>query len=314
LIDLYKAREILGRVNVKNVKMKLVSPTPKMQEFLRLSELGIAVDVVNGERPAIVLDNGVTIIYNAIPLGMEYEPFVRTMARIAKQDSDLKKGNLKKLAGKGEVVVFIAPFCPHCARVVETANKIAIANPKIRVRIVDVSLFPELGERFNITSAPTVVINEEIKLIGELDEDELVEWLRRASGGHKLEYFVTLLRDGRIEEVMEALNRNPEDVALVGGIIEQPELMARVGAMILLERLFRDNPDKVRIARDRILKILESGDSVKVQDAAFILGKIGRKEDIPALESLLKSEDSEIREAVREAVEEIKSRSRKFFN
>ena len=314
MIDLYKAREILGRVNVKNVKMKLVSPTPKMQEFLRLSELGIAVDVVNGERPAIVLDNGVTIIYNAIPLGMEYEPFVRTMARIAKQDSDLKKGNLKKLAGKGEVVVFIAPFCPHCARVVETANKIAIANPKIRVRIVDVSLFPELGERFNITSAPTVVINEEIKLIGELDEDELVEWLRRASGGHKLEYFVTLLRDGRIEEVMEALNRNPEDVALVGGIIEQPELMARVGAMILLERLFRDNPDKVRIARERILKILESGDSVKVQDAAFILGKIGRKEDIPALESLLKSEDSEIREAVREAVEEIKSRSRKFFN
>ncbi len=306
MIDLDKARRILGNVNVKNVKVKLVSPTPEMQEFSRLSELGLNVEVVEGERPAIVLSDGVTVIYNAAPVDMEYEPFLRTIARMADK-AGLKEENLK-LEGSGEITVFIAPFCPHCAGAVEAANRIAVANPKIRVRIVDISLFPELGERFNVTSAPTVVINGEIKLVGELSEDELIEWLRRASNDYKLEYFVTLLREGRIEEVMEAVNKNPEDAVLLAGIIERPELMARVGAMILLERLFRSKAEGVEVARGEILKILRSKDTTKVQDAAFILGKIGRKDDIPALEPLLRSEDEEVREAAREALEEIESR------
>ncbi|RLI89911.1 MAG: hypothetical protein DRO98_00105 [Archaeoglobales archaeon] len=315
MININKAREILEGLELKGVKVRILNPTAEMREFLRLSELGMDVELEEGEEPAIILEkSGIRIVYNAVPAQMEYEPFLRTIARLARSNSNLKEENLKKIADcNAEVVVFVAPFCPHCAKVVEIANKIAIANPKIKVRIVDVSLLTKLGERFGITSAPTVVINGEIKLVGELSENELVEWIYRANSEYKFDYFVTLLRDGRIDEVMEIISKKPEDVEVLGEILDQPELMARIGAMILLERVFRDKPEAIEIAKRKIRELLLSDDSVKAQDAAFILGKIGRKEDIPLLQKLLESRDSEVREAAREAINEIEERDKETF-
>ena len=240
---------------------------------------------------------------------MEYEPFLRTIARLAQSDSGLKEENLKKLAGcKAEVTVFIAPFCPHCAKVVETANKMAIANPEVKVRIVDVSLLPELGERFGITSAPTVVINGEIKLVGELSENELVEWIRKANSEYKLDYFVTLLRDGRVDEIMEIIRKKPEDAKILAEVLGEEEVFIRVGAMILLKRISKNEPRAIKFAKEKIKELLLSDDSTKAQDAAFILGEIGKKEDIPLLQRLLESKDSEVREAAEEAISEIEER------
>ncbi|AEA47664.1 thioredoxin family protein [Archaeoglobus veneficus] len=312
-LDLGKVKKVLENVKgLENVVVYLVNPTPEMEEFAKLEEFGVKVEVQeDGGEPAIILQrDGISITYNAAPLQMEFEPFLRTLSRLAEMNSGLSDENVKKLEGcKAEVIVFVAPFCPHCAKVVEIANKMAIANPDIKVRIVDVSVLPDLGGKYGVTSAPTVIINGEIKLVGELSENELVEWVAKANKDYKLDYIVTLLREGRIDEVREMVERNPEDLDVLGDVLKQPEIMARVGAMVLLERLFREDPEKVRAVKEKIMKLLQSEDSTVLQDAAFILGKIGEKKDISALESLLKSEDSDVREAAKEAIEEIEGRN-----
>jgi len=78
--------------------------------------------------------------------------------------------------------------------------------------------------------------------------------------------------------------------------------------MMILEEIFEKDPEKVKAVKEKILETLKKGDPTAVQDAAYILGKIGSKEDIPLLEELLDSENEDIREAVEEAIEEILER------
>ncbi len=307
MFDVKKAERLLNK-ELKDVKVKLINPTDEMKDFEKLKSFGAEVEVIEEGEPAIVVSKGdVEIVYKATPAQMEFEPFARTLLRLAENEVD---ENLKLEGCRGEIKVFIAPVCPHCAQVVESVNRIAIANPEIKVTVIDVMLYPDLIEKYEITSTPTVIIGD-VKLIGEHSLEELLDWTEKALCGkdYRVDYYVKLLEDGRIDEVKQAVE-NEENLMLLADILERQELLARAGAMMILEELFRKNPEKLTGVKQRILKILEKDNPVALQDAAYILGKIGNRDDVPHLKKLLNSNDEDVRDAAEEAIEEIEEREK----
>jgi len=262
-----------------------------------LENLGVEVKTVERKKPFTVLrKNDVEIRYLAIPLKNEFEPFLKTVKSLLNSDP---RGKLS-----ANVKVFVSPFCPHCAKVIENVNSLAVENPNLRVEIIDVSYYPEMAERYGVVSAPTTVINDCIKLIGYLSVEEIVEWIEKSE--NRYEYFAKLLKAGRLEELLNLI-KSKEDLSIVVKLLDYGDFMVRLGAMVLIENLFESNPKTVESIKGEIKRFLRHKDSRIRQDVAMLLGKIGDLEDLEDLKTLL-NDERDVVESVEEAIEEIKRR------
>jgi len=258
---------------------------------------GFRCELVDGRPLTVIKINGVEVIrYLGEP---KLDSFLKTvkMLRETKQN-----GNLS-----AEIKVFVSPFCPHCAKVIENVNSLAVENPNVKVEIVDVSVYPELAEKYGITSAPTTIINDSVRLIGYISKEEVVKWIEKAED--KKEYFVKLIRDGRLDEIVDLI-RNENDLGIVVDLLAYNDFMVRLGAMVVLEEVFKSNPSIVKAVKDKIRKLLKHDDKRIVQDVAMLLGEIGDEEDIEFLKDLVEV-GGEVKLSAEEAMEEIAKRFRK---
>ncbi len=310
-----KAREILNKIK-GSVDIQI---TKNSDEFsVQLEEFARGIESLNDKitintasvesssRPGIKI--GSNIMYNALPTEMEMEPFLNTLIRFSEGDSGLESDTaqiIKQVEDEVEIIVFVMPVCPHCAKVVERVNQFAIENSNIHVYVVDVAQFQEMGSDYNVMSAPTVIINQDIKLLSPSME-ELLEWIEKRND--ELEYFGKLLKDGEIDELKEIIEEDLDKTEMLVELLKKGEINIRIGAVILITRLLNDYPQKMEDVKTRVKELLEEDSSNIVQDAALVLGRIGDKSDVEELKKLFSSEDTEIKHAAEEAIEEINSK------
>jgi len=258
---------------------------------------GFRCELVDGRPLTVIKIDGIEAIRY---LGeVKLDSFLKTVKilREAKQN-----GNLS-----AEIKVFVSPFCPHCAKVIENVNSLAVENPNVKVEIIDVSVYPELAEKYGITSAPTTIINDSVRLIGYVSKEEVVKWIEKAED--KKEYFVKLIKDGRLDELLDSI-RDENDLGVIVDLLAYNDFMVRLGAMVVLEEVFKSNPSIVKAVKDKIRKLLKHDDKRIVQDVAMLLGEIGDEEDIKFLKDLVKA-GGEVKLSAEEAMEEIAKRFRK---
>jgi len=70
--------------------------------------------------------------------------------------------------------------CTHCPRAVILAYQLALASPHIIAEGVEVSKFPDLGDRYAVMGVPKTVIDELVHVEGAVPEGMLLERLREA--------------------------------------------------------------------------------------------------------------------------------------
>jgi glutaredoxin-like protein len=87
---------------------------------------------------------------------------------------------LEELTAPMRLQVFVTPSCPYCPRAVVLAYQLALASPHITAEGVEVSEFPELGERFAVMGVPKTVIDELVHVEGAAPESMLLGKLREA--------------------------------------------------------------------------------------------------------------------------------------
>lgn len=309
-----KARETLNKIkNPVDIDITKNSDdfSNNLEEFARnIESLNDKINTntisESSSRPGIKI--GSNIIYRALPTEMELEPFLNTLARFSESGSELESDTAEKIKQVGEqveVIVFVMPVCPHCAKVVERVNQFAIENSNINVYVVDVAQFQEMGSDYKVMSAPTVVINQDIKLISPSTE-ELLEWIEKRDD--ELEYFGKLLKDGEIDELKEIIEEDLDKTEMLVELLKKGEINIRIGAVILITRLLNDYPEKLEDIKMRVKELLKDDSSNVVQDAALVMGRIGDKTDVEELKELFSSEDKEIKDAAEEAIEEINSK------
>ena len=78
------------------------------------------------------------------------------------------------------IKVFITLSCPHCAGAVQKAHKLALLNKNIEAEMIEAQTFSEISDKFNVSSVPKIVINDQYELIGNQPIEAFLKEIERA--------------------------------------------------------------------------------------------------------------------------------------
>jgi glutaredoxin-like protein len=183
------------RGEYSEVARELLAEVAELHEQISLEE----VDLVAGaeraaaygvdKAPAVAFlagaersDTGMR--FAGLPSGYEFASLVEAIRLVGgaaeRALSPATAAFLEELTAPMRLQVFVTPGCPYCPRAVVLAYQLALASPYITAEGVEVSEFPELGERFAVMGVPKTVIDELVHVEGAAPESMLLEKLREA--------------------------------------------------------------------------------------------------------------------------------------
>jgi len=86
---------------------------------------------------------------------------------------------IKKITKEVHIKVFISLSCPHCPGAVSNSHKLAYLNDKVTADMVASSTFTAETIKYNVSSVPKIVINEEHELIGDQPLEKYLEIIEK---------------------------------------------------------------------------------------------------------------------------------------
>jgi len=173
-------QESVKMLEVLDIYKKASNGLIKTEEirFETNSELAKKYDL--HQAPAILLLNAedqVIIRYLAVPSAAKIQPFVQTLMVLTGTQNyyeNVIKENLDKII-PSVIKVLITDYCAYCSTIISICSLFTLASEgKLQTDIVDVMTYPEIGEKYNVTTVPTIVINEDHILVGNTTAEELL--------------------------------------------------------------------------------------------------------------------------------------------
>ena len=203
-----------------------------------------------------------------------------------------------------DATLFIATGCAHCPAVLQALSDLLKQGAIGRLEVVNIAVHPENAREQGIRSVPWTRIGP-FTLHGMQTAAELRRWVERAGSEEgAADYLAELLENQRLAEAVElALDDSAWSVTAVQmlGDLETP-MGVRIGIGALLEDLAEQN--HYAAVEPELRKLLQSPDAPVRADAAYYLGLSANPEARSWLEPLLQDPDHEVREIVREALEQ----------
>jgi len=258
------------------------------------------------EIPAIQVHAGLR--YQAVPAGTEVGPFIEALqlvdlgtVRIAEKTA----AGLAKIDLPTHLVIYVSPQCTYCPGVVKQLLPLLTLNPHIRLTVVDAMHFPELAEKNNIQSVPTLILEDQFRWTGTLQLDEIVEMMvNRDPGALGPASLEMMLKEGKADQLTEMMLDKAEIFPAFYELLTHAKWPVRLGAMVVMEEIIDKNP---ALASQTITPLWQQFDKVDNRvkgDLVYILGQISPRETTPLLERILNGEyETEVKEAAKEALE-----------
>ena len=202
-----------------------------------------------------------------------------------------------------ELLVFIAPSCPHCPNAVRAALALALASPLVNVSIVDVQRFEELARRYQVTAAPTTVVDGELSLTGLVSPTELVQrLLDRGTDRHNVQVLQSLVNNGLFDQAVDEVTAGSGTRAF-GALWKESTTSTRIGLMLLAEKVLEQDPRALDDLLGGLIALLDAENAALRGDTADLLGQTGSEHARPALEKLLTDPNPDVVEIAEEALE-----------
>jgi glutaredoxin-like protein len=117
------------------------------------------------------------IRFYGIPSGYEFASLLEAIRMVGSDAVELQTATrqfLEGLTAPLHLQVFVTPSCPYCPRAVVLAHRLAYASPHVTADAVEVTEFPELGNRYHVMGVPRTVIDEVAHVEGALPEGMLL--------------------------------------------------------------------------------------------------------------------------------------------
>lgn len=131
----------------------------------------------------VVTDEEKQVKFFGLPVGNEFEPYLKSIVDISKNKTKLDKGTKKKLTEIEEDInlkVFVNPSCPHCSKAARAAQMISVENKHVKVDIIESEEYPQLSRDFSVRGVPQVNINDkEGQFTGALPPNQFVEKIKK---------------------------------------------------------------------------------------------------------------------------------------
>jgi glutaredoxin len=284
-----KIRELLSDLNPEFVE------SGSSTDFLALP----SIEIIHGDKK---------IVYTGIPEGIERRLFFKAIEHLKgeKIEKDIAENAERiKRIGEVETKIFVAPFCPHCGKVVRKLIQISSVNPKVRLNIIDATQFPEISRKYEIISVPVILIDGK-RITGEVDLNEILDWLEKHEDPEFVkDHIKKLIAEGRAGEIITTISKGYEDILVE--LIEKGDFFTKLGAMYLIETMYERDKKSVEKIKNKLIELLSHPDYRIREDSALLIGKIGEIEDLYTLKRL-KEDNEEVKESIEEAIQEINER------
>ena len=137
--------------------------------------------------PAIAIlgkDKDYGIRMYGLPSGYEFGTLIDAILDVSSGTSGLAdetKTALAEIKHPVHIQVFSTPTCPYCPRAVRVAFKFAMENEQITADGVEVTGYPELAQRYRVSSVPKTVVGEGIEFVGAGPEAMLLKHVQEAA-------------------------------------------------------------------------------------------------------------------------------------
>lgn len=310
-----------GRTLDHDVEIRLVVNGDEREEAFKrfcedLSKAAPGIRVrpeSNPESEAPAIRVGKNITYHAIPLGPELPPFLEALTYSNRPDPRLDetvRRRLDRIDAPADLRVFIAPHCPHCPRVVGALLPLSAANDRIRVTVVDGSLFTGMAEAESIRSAPTVLLDEDFRWTGPVRVPEIVEIMgARDPAGLGVETLGNMLREGDAARVAEMMLGRGEIFPNFLETLVHEKFPTRLGAMVAMEYIADQNPALAAGVVEPLWRRYDTAADTIKGDIIHVIGETASPDTIARLKSIASnSSNEEITAAAEEALEKIRMR------
>ncbi|EHP69327.1 MAG: thioredoxin family protein [Metallosphaera yellowstonensis] len=174
--------------------MKFVSdaaPKSNGQSLLKVKVLDKSKDIAEFQSfevsrvPTVAFLKG-KIRWTGAPLGEEIRALVETIVRLSQGESGLSPETINaikdKLNGKVKVEVMVTPSCPYCPYAALLSHMVAFEACKaekcnVLSDVVESYENPDIAEKYQVMSVPTLAVNESVEFIGVPQEENFVNSL-----------------------------------------------------------------------------------------------------------------------------------------
>jgi glutaredoxin-like protein len=177
-----------------DVTGELVEEVAGIHSLLRVEKYDLEADAARAvelgvdKAPAIVILGGAEeqnygVRFYGIPSGYEFVTLLEALRMVGSDTVELQPAThhfLSELNRPMHLQVFVTPGCPYCPRAGVLAHRLAYASPLITADVVEVTEFPELGERYEVMGVPRTVIDDVVHIEGAAPEGMVVGKLREA--------------------------------------------------------------------------------------------------------------------------------------
>jgi thiol-disulfide isomerase/thioredoxin len=208
-----------------------------------------------------------------------------------------------------DVLLLIAPGCPHCKAVLEALSTLVKKAQIGRLEIVNIAVRPEIAADVGTRSVPWTRIGP-FELPGDYSPKELAEWAEHAAAGTGMpEYLSDLLETQKLSTVVAMTKQDPQhlnDLLSLASDLDTP-MGVRIGVAAAFEELAEEQ-GLVQLV-DKFGEMSESPEPQLRADACHYLGLTHSPEARSWLEARLNDENDEVREIAEESLHTIAEHS-----
>jgi len=252
------------------------------------------------------------IIYSALPMERELTPFLKGLKIISTPTAlpDEIKKMLDQIQLPCNLTLYIALQCPHCPAMVDTLIPLAAASDKIRLHIIDGSLFTEQAQIDKVMSCPCLILDKDFRWTGAVPQTEVISMiLNRDPSNLGTDTLKSILEDGDADWITSEMIRAGKIFDGFMGLLLHDTWSVRLGAMVVVESLAEQDPKLGLTLAPVLMKNFENRDIPTQGDILYALGEIGDLETTAWIREWgKKMEHADLKEAAQDAVEAIESR------
>ena len=205
-----------------------------------------------------------------------------------------------------DALMVLGSRCPHCPTVLQGLSELIKQGRIGRLEVINLEQRPELAEELGIRAVPWVRLGP-FELEGLRSAAELKQWAERAGSTQGLaEYFQELLKEGKLQQVVDHIRRDPS--ALKGLLVPlsdpEAELQIRLGIGAVMEDLAGSEALQANVAG--LGELTRHEQALVRNDACHYLGMSESPEAVPYLRARLQDSDPGVVEVAQEALEQLR--------
>jgi thiol-disulfide isomerase/thioredoxin len=262
--------------------------------------------------PAIcIADN---IHFSALPLEKELAPFLEALTCLAgplPPLADHIQGKLHLLDHPCRLMLFIALQCPHCPDMVRTLIPLAAHAKKVFLHIIDGSLFPEAARKYEVLSAPCLILNQDFRWTGQTSLKEILDMAIRPDPSQLgPDTLKNILEQGDASWISQQMIQTGHIFEGFAALLLDSTWSVRLGAMVVVETLAEEAPDLAAKLGPILIQAFADQEVPVQGDILYILGEVGTRDTKAWIQKILPGlVHPDLKDAARDALAAIEDES-----